>query len=165
LDIRENPRLFRLGAHARHRIAPVAIAGGSAYGAHLEDIGGPRDEPRDLYQPGTGKQTGRLPGAWDVAGTHRRHPHFVALGACDGGDFDCQLGTVPGIYAEDGGVIQRRSVARGGRSLEAAREQDGKVVPAIVLDVVFQLAQKYNQSFLFVVLFRRCRRSSMGLRG
>jgi hypothetical protein len=96
-----DPRPFRLGAHVRNRIAPIAESGRSANGTHLENIGGSRDEARNPHSPRGGKQTAGLPWTLSVAGAYPGRAHFIALSAGNGGDFQHQLRVVAEIDAED----------------------------------------------------------------
>ena len=152
-------------AHAGRRIAPVAIAGGSADRPHLEEIGRSGREAVDAHRPRVGEQAGGLPRPRSVAGAHRRRPHFIALRMRDGRDSQHEFGAVAAADVENRRIRQRGARASVYRGLKTAGHEDSEVVAAVILDVVLQLAQKRDQSRALVVLFRRGGRPALCLGG
>jgi len=91
----QRPSFLKLHAHARHRIAPIAVASGAADGSHLEHVGRSRGEAVDRHRSRVGEQASGLPGTRSVPLTDRRRPHFVTLRMHNRRDFQHQLGAVP----------------------------------------------------------------------
>jgi len=91
----------KLRAHARHRIAPIAVASGAADGPHLEHVCRSRGEALDRHRPRAGEHAGALPGTGSVPLADSREPHFVAPRMRNGRDFQYQLGAVAEANVEN----------------------------------------------------------------
>ena len=104
---KEGVHIFVLRTHAQHRIAPIAVAGGAADGAHLEHVGCSRGEAVDRHRARVGEDACGLPGTGSVPDADRQ-PHFVRLCMRNRCDFQHQFGAVPEADVENRGIRQRR---------------------------------------------------------
>ena len=96
------PRFFlKLRAHARHGIAPIAVARGSADGPHLEHVCRSRGEAVDRHRPRVGEHAGGLPGTGSVLRADSRESHFVTPRMRNRRDFQHQFGAVAEANVEN----------------------------------------------------------------
>ena len=141
----------RLHAHVADRVAPVAVAGGAADGAHVNGISGTGRQTAEKHRPGPRKQAAGLPGATDTVRSDRRLLQFVRPGVKHLLHVYRKLPGVAVIDDRDGRLRQWQLCTDGRGGLEPAREQRGKIVVAVALNVTGELAQKRNQlTALFV---------------
>ena len=91
----------KLRAHARHGIAPIAVARGPADGPHLEHVCRSRGEAVDRHRPRVGEHAGGLPGTGSVPLTNSCESNFVAPRMRNRRDFQHQFGAVAEANVEN----------------------------------------------------------------
>ena len=134
-------------------VAPVAVVGGAADGAHVNAVRGTGRQTAEKHPAGPRKQAAFLPGARRTVRSDRRLLQFVRPGVKHLLHVYRKLPGVAVIDDGDGRLRQGRRCADSGGGLEPAGKQRREIVVAVALNVTGELAQKRDQVmalFIFV---------------
>src|SRR2546427_12475877 len=115
----------RLHAHVADGVAPVAVVGGAADGAHVNAVRGTGRQTAEKHRPRPRKQAAFLPGARRTVRSDRRLLQFVRPGVKHLLHVYPKLAGVAVIDDRDGRLRQWQLCTDGRGGLEPAREQRG----------------------------------------
>lgn len=145
-------------------IAPIAVAGGTADGAHLHLILGAGRQAVQAHGARVGIKSAGLPRAGRAA-RHRSVAHFVGLGIVNRRHLDEQLAGVAVVNVQNVRRVQFGLGAVAAHGFKAAGKEFRQIVAAILLHVAGQLPEQANQRVTFVVFVRRGLCAALFLRG
>ena len=150
--------------HVADRVAPVAVAGGAAHGANLRLIHRAGGQAVEGHGAGVGEHAGGLHRAGRAAGSDDGIAHLVAAGGGHRLDLHEKLAGVAVVHVDDEGLVERDLGVGSGHGVEAAGQQRGHVVVAVLLHEGGKLAEHPDERVAFAVLVRRGRRAPVLLR-